>query len=154
MPNPADRSVFFLHQAQSQKVLLDHQMIVDGVVMRERKDLTKTLNGETGAEEWYLSHTRVIGDKSYTAKQSMTQVYQCPMAKWSKWKVDEDKEELIETEMDNSELENFKNEWEENPTIREVFGPPQNPSSDSDSDSSDSDEVMEWPISEFWLPWR
>ena len=154
MPNPADRSVFFLHQAQSQKVLLDHQMIVDGVVMRERKDLTKTLNGETGAEEWYLSHTRVIGDKSYTAKQSMTQVYQCPMAKWSKWKVDEDKEELIETEMDDSELENFKNEWEENPTIREVFGPPQNSSSDSDSDSSDSDEVMEWPISTFRLPWR
>ena len=96
MANPAHRSI-----------LLDHQMIVDGVLMRERKDLTKTLNDETGVEESHLTHTRVIGEKSYTAKQSITD--------------GEEEEEIIETDMDDSELENFKNEWEEkwNPTIQE-----------------------------------
>ena len=58
MVNPAHRSI-----------LLDHQMIVDGVLMRERKDLTKTLNDETGVEESHLTHTRVIGEKSYSDGQ-------------------------------------------------------------------------------------
>ena len=93
-------------------VLLDHQMIVDGVLMREKKDLTKTLNDETGLEESHLSHMRVIGNRSYTAKQSIT---------GDGAGCGEEKEELIETDMDESELENFKNEWEEkwNPSIRE-----------------------------------
>ena len=96
MENPAHRSV-----------LLDHQMIVDGVLMREMKDLTKTLNDETGVEESHLTHTRVIGEKSYTSKQSITD--------------GEKEEEIIDTDMDDSELENFKNEWEEkwNPSIQE-----------------------------------
>ena len=74
-------------------------MIVDGVMMRERKDLTITLNDETGVEESHLTHTRVIGEKSYTSKQSITD--------------GEKEEEMIETDMDHSELENFKNEWKE-----------------------------------------
>ena len=96
MANPTHRSV-----------LLDHQMIVDGVKMQERKDLTKTLNDETGVEESHLIHTRVIGERSYTAKQSITD--------------GEEEEEMIETDMDDSELENFKNEWVEKwkPSIRE-----------------------------------
>ena len=66
--------------------------------MRDRKDLTIDFNDETGMEECYLSHTRVIGDRSFTTKRSITD--------------DEEKEESIETKMDDSELENFKNEWE------------------------------------------
>ena len=96
MANPAHRSI-----------LLDHQMIVNGVLMRERKDLVKTLNDETGVEESHLTHTRVIGEKSYTSKQSISD--------------GEKEEEMIETDMDDSELENFKNEWVEKwkPSIRE-----------------------------------
>ena len=96
MANPAHRSV-----------LLDHQMIVDGVLMQEKKYLTRTLNDETGLEESHLIHTRVIGERSYTAKQSITD--------------GEEEEEMIETDMDDSELENFKNEWVEKwkPSIRE-----------------------------------
>ena len=76
-------------------------MIVDGVMMRERKDLTITLNDETGVEESQLTRTRVIGQQSYTSKQSMTD--------------GEEGEEIIETipNMDDSQLENFKNEWKE-----------------------------------------
>ena len=75
--------------------------------MRERKDLVKTLNDETGVEESHLTHTRVIGEKSYTSKQSISD--------------GEKEEEMIETDMDDSELENFKNEWVEKwkPSIRE-----------------------------------
>ena len=79
----------------------------DAAMMTEKKDLTKTLNYKTGVEESYFSHTRVIGDRSYTAKKSILD--------------GEEKEELIETKMDDFELQNFKNEWEEkwNPSIRE-----------------------------------
>ena len=96
MANPAHRSI-----------LLDHQMIVDGVLIRERKDLTKTLNDETGVEESHLTHTTVIGKRSYTAKQSITD--------------GKEQEKIIETDMDDFQLENFKNEWEEkwNPSIRD-----------------------------------
>ena len=82
-------------------------MIVDGVLFKERKDLTKTLNDE-GVEESHLIHTRVIGERSYAAKKSITDR-------------EEEEEEMIETDMDDSQLENFKNEWEEkwNPSIRE-----------------------------------
>ena len=86
-------------------ILLEHEMIVDGVLFKERKDLSKTLNDE-GVEESHLIHTRVIGERSYTAKQSITDI---------------GGEEGIESDTDDSQLENFKNEWEEkwNPSIRE-----------------------------------
>ena len=83
--------------ATHRSVLLDHQSIVDGVSVREKKDLTITINDETGVEEYYLTTTRFIGDKSFTTKQSITD--------------DEEKEVSIETEMDDSELESFKDEW-------------------------------------------
>ena len=38
-------------------ILLEYQMIVDGVLLRERKELTKTLN-ETGIGEIHLTHWR------------------------------------------------------------------------------------------------
>ena len=73
----------------------DNQMAVDGVLMQEKKDLTRTLNDETGLEESCLSHIRVIGERSYTSKSLIT---------------DEDgKEEMIETDMNNEGLEKFKN---------------------------------------------
>ena len=82
-------------------ILLQHEMIVDGVLFKN--DLTINLNDE-GVEESHLIHTRVIGERSYVAKKSITDGY-----------------DMIETDMDDSQLENFKNEWEEkwNPSIRE-----------------------------------
>ena len=52
--------------------LLEIEMIVDGVLFKERKDLTKTLNDEAGVEESHLIHTRVIGERSYTAVHCQT----------------------------------------------------------------------------------
>ena len=97
MANPANHSI-----------LLGHQIIVDGVLMQEKKGLTRTLNDETGLEESRLSHMRVIGERSYTLNSLITDK--------------DEKEEMIETNMNNAELEKFKNEWEEKwiPSIREA----------------------------------
>ena len=102
---------------QNRPVLIDHreikvemnlyfnQMIVNGVLMQERKDLTKTLNLETGVEEEHFSHRRVMDERSVTTKQSIID--------------GEEKEEMIETDMaDMSQhgintLENFNIEWKE-----------------------------------------
>ena len=93
MANPAHQSILL------RSILLEYQMMVDEVFLRERKDLTTTLNTETGLKEIHLTHTRFIGEKSYTSKQSFTD--------------GEKGEEVIETAMDHSELENFKIYWEE-----------------------------------------
>ena len=61
--------------------------------MQEKKDLTRTLNDETGLEESCLSLMRVIRERSYTLKHSITD--------------EDEKEEMIETDMNNDELENF-----------------------------------------------
>ena len=96
MANPRHRSV-----------LLDHQMTVDGVSMQEKIDWTWTSNYETGLEKTHGSRMRVIGERSYTLKHSIND--------------EDEKEEMIETDMNNDELEKFKNEWEEKwiPSIRE-----------------------------------
>ena len=52
-------------------ILLLDQMIVNGVLLQEKKDLTTTVNDETGVKEIRLTHTRIIGQKSYTSKQSI-----------------------------------------------------------------------------------
>ena len=96
-------------------------MIVDGVLMKEKKNLIKTLNDETGAEESHLSIIRFIGNRIYTAKQTITD---------DGVGYGEEKEEMIQTDttMDcdcvsdcECELQNFKNEWEEkwNQSIQE-----------------------------------
>ena len=83
----------------------------DAAMMTEKKDLIKILNYKTGLEESYFSHTRVIGDRSYIAKQSITDDGEAGSG--------EGKEEMIQTDMNESDLENFKNEWKEKwkPTI-------------------------------------
>ena len=60
MANPANHSI-----------LLDNQIIVDGVLMQEKKDLTKTLNDETGVEESYFRHNNSTLKKS-TQKITMS----------------------------------------------------------------------------------
>ena len=130
--------------ATHRSVLLDHQSIVDGVSVREKKDLTITINDETGVEEYYLTTTRFIGDKSFTTKQSITddeekeESISAAASGWAGWvefgssvnpittrgadyaqRITASPpgfENLaaalsIETEMDDSELESFKDEW-------------------------------------------
>ena len=46
-------------------VLLDHEMVVDGVVLRERKELNNVADDEGNQQKSILIHTRFIGDKKY-----------------------------------------------------------------------------------------
>ena len=91
------RSDYRMANAGHRSILVDHQMIVDGVPMRETEEWTINLNVETGDEEIHMTRTRVIGERSYTAKKILLT----------------DSQLEIETDMDDSELENFMNEWEE-----------------------------------------
>ena len=52
--------------------------------MQERKDLTTTLNDETGVKEIHLTHTRVIGEKSFPSKQSITAQWLTTVTGWVK----------------------------------------------------------------------
>ena len=47
----------------------DNPMVVDGVLIQEKKDQAETINAENGVKETHLSNTSVIEEKSYTAKQ-------------------------------------------------------------------------------------
>ena len=89
--------------------------------MQEKKDLIKTHNDETGVEESHLSLIRVIGNKIYTAKQTITD---------DGAGCGEEMEEMFQTNMNmdcncdsdcECDLQNFKNDWEEkwNPSIQE-----------------------------------
>ena len=50
-------------------VLLDHEMVVDGVVLRERKEFNYVDDDEGNQEKFVLIHTRIIGDKKYEVQQ-------------------------------------------------------------------------------------
>ena len=95
MANPIHRSVF-----------LDHKLMIDGVTFHEHKVLQNEYD-ENNVKQGMLSHTRAIGDQSYTAIQKI---------------VDGNvQDEVIETTMTPEEIENFRNEWEEkwHPSISE-----------------------------------
>ena len=76
------------------------QKIVDGVEIKETKFSSST-NDETGVEKSYFGRQRVIGDRSYTVKTLIT---------FDDGAVCQE-EELIETNMEDFELEIFNNEW-------------------------------------------
>ena len=86
MANPLHRSV-----------LLDHELLVDGIVFHERKELTNAVIHEV--HENHLSHLRSIGDKKYTINQVIIEGVV--------------KEETTDTNLNDEEIEAFKEEWEE-----------------------------------------
>lgn len=97
------------NQELHRSVLLDHEMVVDGVVLRERKELTNVKNAD-GLPESHLDHMRKIGDRSYVVRQiSIDGIIQ---------------DEVIETTMAAEEIDAFKIEWEEkwHPSIGEQAG--------------------------------
>ena len=66
MANPAHQSILLC------SILLEYQMMVDEVFLRERKDLTTTLNTETGLKEIHLTHTRFIGEKKAILQNNLS----------------------------------------------------------------------------------
>lgn len=80
-------------------VLLDHEMVVDGVVFRERKELNNITDYDGNQEKSILIHTRYIGDKKYEIQQVVVEGNIV--------------EETAETDLLDEEVGKFKDEWEE-----------------------------------------
>ena len=80
-------------------VLLDHEMVVDGVVLRERKELNNVADDEGNQQKSVLIHTRFIGDKKYEVQQVAVG--------------DDIIEENVATDLSDEDIGKFKEEWEE-----------------------------------------
>ena len=80
-------------------VLLDHEMVVDGVVLRERKELNNVADDEGNQQKSVLIHTRFIGDKKYEVQQVAVG--------------DDIVEENVVTDLSDEDIGKFKEEWEE-----------------------------------------
>lgn len=85
------------NQEVHRSIMMDHEMVVDGVVLRERKELVNAKD-EKGLATSTLVHSRAIGDRRYVVKQSALD--------------DNVENEIIETDMTNDQVEEFKKEWE------------------------------------------
>ena len=84
-----------------------HQKIVDGVEIKNTIYSSLTID-ETGVEKIQESRTWGIGNRSYTVKKLTTSDDGAVCRE----------EELVLTNMEDFELENFNNEWESlNPSI-------------------------------------
>ena len=84
----------------SRSVLLDHKMTIEGIQYHEKKELEKFVNEEDGVEMCTLSHSRSIGDQTYTANQKFVD--------------GEVKDETFETTLAEDEVAAFKKNWEDN----------------------------------------
>ena len=86
-------------------VLLDHEMVIDGVRFRERKELNNIEADEENEAKSILIHTRYMGDSKYEVKRVTDQ--------------DGNVEETIDTDFREDEIDEFRSEWESkwNPTI-------------------------------------
>merc|ERR1711879_892282 len=96
--------------ANHKSVLLDHEMTVDGVKLRERKELQNMTDEETSEEKSILIHTRFIDGKKYEVQQVSVK--------------DEIIEEIIDPDLNDDEIKQFKEEWEEKwkPSIGQQSG--------------------------------
>ena len=81
-------------------VISDHELIVDNVVYRERKEMSKVSQEGLDSDDYVLSHSRLIGEDFYTINHVF------------KDKIMET--ENIDTNLDDEALENFKNQWQVN----------------------------------------
>ena len=91
-------------------VLHDIRFTVDGVIFHELINLNKVLIMEDGVQKEYqiLTHTRSIGERTYTTKKRMVNGAS-------------NGEETIETNMAPEQIEDFKNEWDANREVSSLF---------------------------------
>ena len=76
---------------------MEHDLVLDGVNLRESKELNHVIDDESGQSKEILVHSRSIGDKKYVVKQVKIG--------------DEIVEEDIDTNIDDADLEDFNQDW-------------------------------------------
>ena len=90
----------------SRSVLLDHKMIIEGVQYHEKKELE--CNEEDGVDMCTLSHSRSIGDQTYTANH-----------KFVDGEAKDEKFRRVTLAEDEVQVADFKKDWKDNwhPTL-------------------------------------
>ena len=78
-------------------VRMEHELVVDGVNLRECKELIQVVDDESGQPKQILIHSRSIGDNKYVVKQVKV--------------AEEIIEETVDTNMNDTELEKFNQDW-------------------------------------------
>ena len=103
---------------------MEHEMVVDDVLLKERKELT-TLTTNDGTEKSVLVHTRTIGDKVYEVRKVM----QGGVAL----------ETTVNTSLTEEEAYTFQEEWNVKwqPTITDTEV--ENDAENKDGDGEDND---------------
>lgn len=81
-------------------VLTEHEMLVDGVVFREYKELNQVTAEDEGSNpKQVLTHMRSIGERKYTVQQITVDGVR--------------QDDVVETNMNEDEVVAFLEEWEE-----------------------------------------
>ena len=63
-------------------VNMEHELVVDGVNLRESKELIQVVDDESGQPKQILIHSRSIGDKKYVVKQvKKNELHTCDILK-------------------------------------------------------------------------
>ena len=78
-------------------VNMEHELVVDGVNLRESKELIQVVDDESGQPKQSLIHSRSIGDNKYVVKQVKV--------------AEEIIEETVDTNMNDTEIEKFNQDW-------------------------------------------
>ena len=93
---------------QTQKaVVMEHEMVVNDILLKERKELTTLTSGD-GIEKSVLVHTRTIGDRVYEVRKVMQEGVTL--------------ETTVNTSLTNDEAMQFETDWNQmwQPTITDA----------------------------------
>jgi len=80
-------------------ILMEHELVVDGVTLRETKEMSTVHESSGSSDKVILVHTRMIGDRAYQIRET----------KEGGKVVDA----TINTTMSEQEVETFEKEWQE-----------------------------------------
>ena len=80
------------------EVFSEHEMIVEGITLKERKEQSASLNDEE-KKKLVLTHTRWIGNQSLIVHTVIAD--------------DEEKKKVIETDLTEKEVEDFMKKWQD-----------------------------------------
>ena len=78
-------------------VLMEHELVVDGVTLRETKEMSTVHSDAGGPDQVILVHTRMIGDRAYQVRETK--------------QGDQVIDATVNTTLSEQEVQNFENDW-------------------------------------------
>ena len=89
-------------------VLMEHELVVDGVTLRETKEMSTVHSDAGGPDQVILVHTRMIGDRAYQVRETK--------------QGDQVIDATVNTTLSESEVQQFEDDWKQmwNPAISDT----------------------------------